>query len=142
MSDPRMTMMDPPIESLMEKVGSKFGLVSLAASRGREINTYFNQLGEGLGSIVPPQVTSLARKPLSIAFEEIAIDKIVPVWGGKSIDRGGGPADLLGGSSSRSGEDGLEALGDTQESVVDQGDSTDIASQGDQGLESTGDEAS
>ena len=78
-----MTMMDPPIESLMEKVGSKFGLVSLAASRGREINTYFNQLGEGLGSIIPPQVTSVSRKPLSIAFEEIAVDKIVPIWGGK-----------------------------------------------------------
>ncbi len=28
---------------------------------------------------MPPQVTSVARKPLSIAFEEIAADKIVPV---------------------------------------------------------------
>jgi DNA-directed RNA polymerase subunit omega len=28
---------------------------------------------------VPPQVTSVARKPLSIAFEEIAGDKIVLV---------------------------------------------------------------
>jgi DNA-directed RNA polymerase subunit omega len=27
---------------------------------------------------VPPQVTSVARKPLSIAFEEIAAEKIVP----------------------------------------------------------------
>jgi len=26
---------------------------------------------------VPPQVSSVARKPLSIAFEEIAADKIV-----------------------------------------------------------------
>jgi DNA-directed RNA polymerase subunit omega len=47
--------------------------------RARQINAYFNQLGEGLGSIVPPQVTSVARKPLSIAFEEIASDKIVMV---------------------------------------------------------------
>jgi DNA-directed RNA polymerase subunit omega len=47
--------------------------------RARQINAYFNQLGEGLGSIVPPQVTSVARKPLSIAFEEIAGDKIVMV---------------------------------------------------------------
>ena len=31
------------------------------------------------GPIVPPQVTSVARKPLSIAFEEIAADKIVAV---------------------------------------------------------------
>ncbi len=73
-------MMDPPIEVLMEKVGSKFGLVALAAKRGRQINSYYNQLGEGLGAIVPPQVTSVARKPLSIAFEEVAADKIVPVW--------------------------------------------------------------
>jgi DNA-directed RNA polymerase subunit K/omega len=29
--------------------------------------------------MVPPQVTSVARKPLSIAFEEIAADKIVAV---------------------------------------------------------------
>ena len=28
---------------------------------------------------MPPQVTSVARKPLSIAFEEIAADKIVAV---------------------------------------------------------------
>ena len=47
--------------------------------RARQINAYFNQLGEGLGHIVPPQVTSVARKPLSIAFEEIAADKIVAV---------------------------------------------------------------
>ena len=47
--------------------------------RARQINSYFGQLGEGLGSNVPPQVTSVARKPLSIAFEEIAADKIVPV---------------------------------------------------------------
>ena len=28
---------------------------------------------------MPPQVTSLARKPLSIAFEEISAEKIEPV---------------------------------------------------------------
>ena len=28
---------------------------------------------------MPPQVTSVARKPLSIAFEEIAADKIVAI---------------------------------------------------------------
>ena len=44
--------------------------------RGRQINSYFNQLGEGLGTIVPPQVTSVSRKPLSISLEEIAAGKI------------------------------------------------------------------
>jgi len=66
MSERRPTMMDPPIEELLQRVDSKYTLVSLAAKRGREVNSYFNQLGEGLGSIVPPQVTSISRKPLSI----------------------------------------------------------------------------
>ena len=72
----RSTMIHPPIEDLLSKVDSKFSLVSLAAKRGRQINSYFSQLGEGLGSIVPPQVASVSRKPLSIALEEIAADKI------------------------------------------------------------------
>jgi DNA-directed RNA polymerase subunit omega len=70
------TMMEPPVEDLLDRVDSKFTLVSLAAMRGRQINSYFNQLGEGLGSIVPPQVTSISRKPLSISLEEIAAGKI------------------------------------------------------------------
>ena len=72
----RSTMIHPPIEDLLSKVDSKFSLVSLAAKRGRQINSYFSQLGEGLGAIVPPQVASVSRKPLSIALEEIAADKI------------------------------------------------------------------
>jgi DNA-directed RNA polymerase subunit omega len=69
-------MMDPPVESLLDRVDSKFTLVTLAARRGRQVNSYFNQLGEGLGAIVPPQVTSVSRKPLSIALEEISAGKI------------------------------------------------------------------
>jgi DNA-directed RNA polymerase subunit omega len=76
MAEPRNTMMDPEIEDLLDKVDSKFTLVTLSAKRGRQINSYFNQLGEGLGAIVPPQVTSVARKPLSIALEEISADKV------------------------------------------------------------------
>jgi DNA-directed RNA polymerase subunit omega len=79
MANQRATMMAPPIEVLLEKVESKFTLVSLSAKRARQINSYFNQLGEGLGAIVPPQVASISRKPLSIALEEIGADKIVPV---------------------------------------------------------------
>jgi DNA-directed RNA polymerase subunit omega len=71
------TMIDPPIENLLGKVDSKFSLVTLGARRARNINSYFNQLGDGLGHMVPPQVSSTARKPLSIAFQEIAADKIV-----------------------------------------------------------------
>lgn len=72
----RPTMMNPPIEDLLDRVDSKFTLVTLGARRGRQINTYFNSLGDGLGAVVPPQVASLARKPLSIALEEVAAGKI------------------------------------------------------------------
>jgi DNA-directed RNA polymerase subunit omega len=64
--------MDPPVEDLLDKVDSKFTLVALSAKRARQINSYYNQLGEGLGFVVPPQVTSVSGKPLTIAFEEIA----------------------------------------------------------------------
>jgi DNA-directed RNA polymerase subunit omega len=70
------SMMNPPIEELLDKVDSKFTLVTVASTRAREINAYFNHLGDGLGAVVPPQVSSTARKPLSIAFEELADGKI------------------------------------------------------------------
>jgi DNA-directed RNA polymerase subunit omega len=73
------TMMNPAIETLLDAADSKFRLVTLGAKRARQINSYFGQLGEGLGAIIPPQVTSVARKPLSIAFEEVAAGKIIPI---------------------------------------------------------------
>ena len=84
MSRQHDSMIDPEIERLLERVDSKFSLVTLASYRARQINTYFGNLGdfghvseEGGRPIAPPQVSSVARKPLSIAFEEIAADKIV-----------------------------------------------------------------
>lgn len=80
MAERHDTMMNPPIETLLGHTSSsKFRLVTVAARRARQINAYFGQLGEGLGAMVPPQVTSMARKPLSIAFEEIDAGKIVAV---------------------------------------------------------------
>jgi len=73
------TMMNPAIEGLLDAADSKFRLVTLGAKRARQINSYFGQLGEGLGAIIPPPVTSVARKPLSIALEEVAAGKIIPV---------------------------------------------------------------
>lgn len=71
------TMMTPAIETLLGRVDSKFSLVTLAARRARNINSYFNHLGDGLGHMIPPQIAGTARKPLSIAFEEISVQKIV-----------------------------------------------------------------
>ena len=79
MHDDFDTMMEPRVGALLDRAGSKFSLVSLASMRARQINSYYGQLGDGLGRIVPPQVTSTASKSLSIAFEEIAADAIVGV---------------------------------------------------------------
>ncbi len=76
MAERRASLMEPRTENLLARVDSKFTLVTLAAMRAREINDYYNQLGEGLGKIVPPQVTSVSRKPLSISLEEIEAGKI------------------------------------------------------------------
>ena len=79
MAERRASLMEPRMEHLLDEVGSKFTLVTLAAKRAREINDYYNQLGEGLGKIVPPQVTSVSRKPLTISMEEIEAGKIKAV---------------------------------------------------------------
>ncbi len=77
MAQTKTTLMDPPIEQLLEKADSKFTLVAMAARRARPVNSYYNSLGEGLGVVVPPQVATPSGKPLSIAFEEIAAGKVV-----------------------------------------------------------------
>jgi DNA-directed RNA polymerase subunit omega len=71
------SMMNPSLEELLARTGSKFDLVTLGSLRARQINSYFGQLGDAGGPAIPPQVASTARKSLSIAFEEIAADKIV-----------------------------------------------------------------
>lgn len=69
-------MIDPPIEKLVDKVGGRFNLVVVAARRARDINNYYTQLGGGIGQYAPPQVLSQSQKPLTIALEEIAADKL------------------------------------------------------------------
>ena len=61
MATKRMTLMDPPVEELLDKVDSKFTLVTLGAKRAREINSYYQGLGDVLGRVVPPQVTPVDR---------------------------------------------------------------------------------
>lgn len=107
----RATMMDPSIEELLRRVDARFTLVTMSARRARQINSYYNQLSEGLGSIVPPQVASTSRKPLSIALEEIAADKIVyrRIEASEDGDTAGEAAENAG----TAGEDGAQAAGDS-----------------------------
>jgi DNA-directed RNA polymerase subunit omega len=64
---------------LRSKVDSTFHLVHLAAKRAREINGYYAHLGEGLTQYIPPLMAVDSDKPLTIALEEIAAEKIVAV---------------------------------------------------------------
>ena len=63
---------NPPIDELLEKVDSKYRLVLFAAKRARQINDYYNQLGDGILEYVGPLVEpGLQEKPLSIALREV-----------------------------------------------------------------------
>ena len=54
-------MIEPKIDDLLAAVDSKYTLVILSAKRAREINSYYNQLGEGRGEFVPPLVEEIAE---------------------------------------------------------------------------------
>jgi DNA-directed RNA polymerase subunit omega len=71
---PDNTMMSPPIENLLERTKSKFSLVTLAAKRAREITEYSGNLR--MSEVVGPTVETVSTKHLSVAFEEIAADKV------------------------------------------------------------------
>ncbi|MDO4919438.1 DNA-directed RNA polymerase subunit omega [Kocuria sp.] len=65
-------IVNPPVDRLLDKTDSKYGLVIFGARRARQINAYYSQLHEGLFEYVGPLVdTQLNEKPLSIAFREI-----------------------------------------------------------------------
>jgi DNA-directed RNA polymerase subunit omega len=69
-------LMKPKIDELLEHTDSRFTLAIAAAKRARQINNYYRHLGEGLGYDAPPQVQSASNKPLTIALEELAQDKL------------------------------------------------------------------
>ena len=74
----RPTLVDPPIEPLLEATeNSKFTLVAVASMRAREINEYYNGLGQGHGALIPPQVNSMSNKSLSLALEELYEGRLV-----------------------------------------------------------------
>jgi DNA-directed RNA polymerase subunit omega len=68
----------PRIDELLPKAdNSRYALAVIAAKRARQINNYYNSLGEGMfDEFPPPLVTTRSKNLLTIAFEEIADDKI------------------------------------------------------------------
>ncbi len=80
MAQGRQTLMDPPIEDLLDKVDSKFTLVALGSARARQVNSYYNSLGEGLGKVVPSWIvaatgmaTNAPIRPRSVPPINVAI---------------------------------------------------------------------
>ena len=68
---------NPPIDDLLEKVDSKYGLVVEAAKRARQINAYTRQLEDNQLDYFGPLVEAEPdEKPLSIALREVAEDKL------------------------------------------------------------------
>ena len=61
-----------PIDELLEKVDSKYALVIYGSKRARQINSYYEALGEGHFENVGPLVEADSTdKPLSVALREI-----------------------------------------------------------------------
>ena len=66
--DTPLGITNPPIDELLDRASSKYALVIYAAKRARQINDYYNQLGDGILEYVGPLVEpGLQEKPLSIA---------------------------------------------------------------------------
>ncbi|SIR87727.1 DNA-directed RNA polymerase subunit omega [Williamsia sterculiae] len=73
--DTPLGITNPPIDDLLDRASSKYALVIYAAKRARQINDYYNQLGDGILEYVGPLVEpGLQEKPLSIAMREIHAD--------------------------------------------------------------------
>ena len=63
---------NPHIDELLSKVDSKYALVIYGAKRARQINSYYEALGEGHFENVGPLVEADSTdKPLSVALREI-----------------------------------------------------------------------
>ncbi len=54
--DTPLGITNPPIDELLERASSKYALVIFAAKRARQINDYYNQLGDGILEYVGPLV--------------------------------------------------------------------------------------
>ncbi|AQX80309.1 DNA-directed RNA polymerase subunit omega [Plantibacter sp. VKM Ac-2885] len=78
MADKLKGIIDPPIDSLLTKVESKYALVIFASKRARQINDYYADLHEGslFDNVGPLVDSSVEDKPLSIAMHEINEDKL------------------------------------------------------------------
>jgi DNA-directed RNA polymerase subunit omega len=63
----------PRIDELLDNVDSRYALVIVAAKRARQINNYYQQLGEGtFEDFPPPLVESRSKNYLTMSLEEVS----------------------------------------------------------------------
>ena len=69
-----MSVVNPPIDNLLEQVDSKFTLCTLASKRARQINDMFHGVrDQALNVMSASDVSHITdEKPLSLSMEEIA----------------------------------------------------------------------
>ncbi len=70
-------MIKPRKDKLLERTGTHYGAVLVAAKRARQLNSYYRALGEGsYEEFTPPMVETHSGNYLTIALEELAAGKI------------------------------------------------------------------
>ena len=69
-------MIDTRIDELLASVDSRYALVIVAAKRARQINNYYQQLGEGTFDVPPPLIESRSKNYLTMSLEEVSQGKI------------------------------------------------------------------
>ncbi|HLL87326.1 MAG TPA: DNA-directed RNA polymerase subunit omega [Thermoleophilaceae bacterium] len=72
-------MIKPRLDKLLSdaEVDSHYAAVLIAAKRARQINSYYQSLGEGaFEEHVPPMVETTSKNYLKIALDEVAASKI------------------------------------------------------------------
>lgn len=78
-------MIHPRIDELLDNVDSRYALVIVSAKRARQINNYYQQLGEGtFEDFPPPLVESRSKNYLTMALEEVAEGMLTYDYGDRS----------------------------------------------------------
>jgi DNA-directed RNA polymerase subunit omega len=71
-------VINPRVDTLLDRVDSRYALVIVVAKRARQINNYHHMLGEGsFDEAPPPMVESRSKNYLTMALEEVAENKLV-----------------------------------------------------------------
>jgi DNA-directed RNA polymerase subunit omega len=72
-----VSLINPRVDKLLDKVDTHYAAVIVAAKRARQINAYYHSLSEGAyGEYTPPMVETGSGNYLTIALEETAAGKI------------------------------------------------------------------